>query len=117
VPDLTTEKDHAERIAEVLKAVAHPLRLRIIAVLVKRDARVTELAELLEEKQAIVSQQLRILRMSGLVEVLREHGAMRYGLAEPRLCKLVGCFESDSDAAASPSSTPETSTKTRSQRP
>lgn len=95
MPDLTREKDQAERIAQVLKAVAHPLRLQIIALLVRRDARVGELSELLGEKQAIVSQQLRILRMSGLVEVIREAGTMRYRLSEPRLCKLVGCFESD----------------------
>ncbi|MCU0662587.1 MAG: metalloregulator ArsR/SmtB family transcription factor [Myxococcota bacterium] len=98
MPNLIAQKDQAERIAQVLKAVAHPLRLRIVSVLVKRDVRVGELAELLGEKQAIVSQQLRILRMSGLVEVVKEHGAMHYCLAEPRLCKLVGCFENDNDA-------------------
>jgi ArsR family transcriptional regulator len=95
MPNIAQDKDHAQRIAEVLKAVAHPLRMRIVAVLVQRDARVGELAELLEERQAIISQQLRILRMSGLVEVVREHGTMRYCLSEPRLRKLVGCFESE----------------------
>jgi ArsR family transcriptional regulator len=101
VPDLIAQKDQAQRIAIVLKAVAHPLRLRIVSVLVKGPARVGELAELLGEKQAIVSQQLRILRMSGLVEVVRGSGAMHYCLAEPRLCKLVGCFEDDNDALSS----------------
>lgn len=100
MPDIAEDKDHAQHIAEVLKAVAHPLRMRIVAILVKRDARVSELAELLGEHQAIISQQLRILRMSGLVEVAREHGAMRYCLAEPRLRKLVSCFESDAPTPA-----------------
>jgi len=43
--------------------------------------------------QAIVSQQLRVLRMRELVSVSRHDGFARYRLAEPRLRKIVKCLE------------------------
>jgi DNA-binding transcriptional ArsR family regulator len=52
----------------VPKAVGNPVRLRIVAALCEGEENVGGLAERLDLKQAIVSQQLRILRMSGLVK-------------------------------------------------
>ena len=85
--------DRAEHCSEVLKAVAHPLRLRIVAILCDGDAHVNALAERLGVSQAIVSQQLRILRMRGLVGAAREGGFARYSLLEPQLRDLVSCVE------------------------
>lgn len=79
--------------AEILKAVAHPLRLQIVAILCERDEHVNGLAERLGVKQPIVSQQLRILRMRGLVEAVRTKGYARYRLVEPQLKKMIGCME------------------------
>jgi DNA-binding transcriptional ArsR family regulator len=88
--------DNAERageVAEILKAVAHPLRLRIIALLCKSEAEVNALAEQLGAPQAIVSQQLRILRMHRLVRASRANGRATYQLLESRLRDLVNCME------------------------
>ena len=86
--------DRALRLSEVLRAVAHPLRLRIIAILCRNETNVGALAAALSAEQAIVSQQLRILRMSRLVDVTRGGGQARYRLAEPHLRDLVRCLES-----------------------
>ncbi len=83
----------AERVAEVLKAVAHPLRLRIVALLCRGERHVNRLAEELDAPQPIVSQQLRILRARGLVTATREGGFARYRLAEQALRDLVCCME------------------------
>ncbi len=89
-----SDDDRAERLSEILKAVAHPLRLRIVAVLCGTgETHVNALAERLETAQPIVSQQLRILRARGLVAATRENGFARYRLAEPALRELVGCME------------------------
>jgi ArsR family transcriptional regulator len=80
-------------VAEVLKAVAHPLRLRIVASLCEREAHVGALAERLGASQAIVSQQLRILRSHGLVAATRTGGFARYRLVERNLRGLVRCME------------------------
>jgi ArsR family transcriptional regulator len=80
-------------VAEVLKALAHPLRLRIVALLCEGETHVNDLAERLEVKQAIVSQQLRILRMRRLVDVARRNGFAVYRLAEPQLPELLRCMD------------------------
>lgn len=83
----------AAHLAEVLKAVAHPMRLRIVALLCQGEAHVTGLVEALAAPQPLVSQQLRILRAQGLVEASREDGFAWYRLAEPALRELVCCME------------------------
>ncbi|WP_176063132.1 ArsR/SmtB family transcription factor [Anaeromyxobacter diazotrophicus] len=92
-PALSTDPERARRVSEVLKAVAHPLRIRIVAILADGDENVTALSEKLQAPQAIVSQQLRILRSQGLVEAERENGFARYRLIEPNLRTLVACME------------------------
>ncbi len=79
--------------AELLKAIAHPLRLRIVAILCEHDEHVNGLAEKLGANQSIVSQQLRILRMRGLVAATRQNGFSNYKLIEPHLRKMVSCLE------------------------
>ena len=81
------------KMSEVLKALAHPIRLRIIAILCEEDTHVNAMAERLDVQQPIISQQLRILRMNGLVEVTRESGHATYHLAEPKLRQIVECME------------------------
>ena len=90
---LATSRERAVHCAEVLKAVAHPLRLRIVAILCDGPQHVGALAMDLDEPQAVVSQQLRILRLRGLVAFERKQGFAFYRLAEPALRDLVGCME------------------------
>jgi ArsR family transcriptional regulator len=90
---LRSDPRKAERIAEILKAVAHPLRIRIVAVLCAGDETVGDLAERVGASQPIVSQQLRILRAQGLVGATRAGGFARYRITEPQLHHLVGCME------------------------
>jgi DNA-binding transcriptional ArsR family regulator len=90
---ISADAARADHLAEVLKAVAHPLRLRIVAVLCEGEENVTALAEKVEASQAIVSQQLRILRSRGLVAASREGGFATYRLVEQNLRGLVRCME------------------------
>jgi len=90
---LAHDEKRAAHVAEVLKALAHPLRLRIVAILCERETHVNDLAQRLEVSQAIVSQQLRILRMRRLVDVARKDGFAVYRLAEPQLPELLRCMD------------------------
>ncbi|HET9553254.1 MAG TPA: metalloregulator ArsR/SmtB family transcription factor [Anaeromyxobacteraceae bacterium] len=92
-PRIAADQERAAQLADVLKAVAHPLRLRIVAILVEGEQNVTALAEKLGASQAIVSQQLRILRSTGLVAVDRQGGFATYRLVERNLETLVHCME------------------------
>ncbi len=90
---LPDNADHAEHCADILKALAHPLRLRIIALLCEADENVSGLARRLGARQSAISQQLRILRLNGLVDAERAEGFSVYRLAEPRLRQMVACVE------------------------
>ena len=90
--EVAGDETHVARAAEILKAVAHPLRLRIVALLCDEELHVNALAERLGKSPAIVSQQLRILRMNHLVEAERENGLAHYRLVEPQLLNLVRCL-------------------------
>ena len=70
----------SERLAGILKALSNPARLRIVAALCEARENVGALAARLGLEPAIVSQQLRILRMSGLVAASRSEGFAVYRL-------------------------------------
>lgn len=91
--NICTDVDRAQYCAGILKALAHPIRLRIVALLCQGKLNVSDLSKRLNAQQAIVSQQLRILRMAGLVSFERQDGFAYYELAEPRLADLVRCME------------------------
>ncbi len=90
---LAETRPRAAHLADILKALAHPERLRIVAALAEQEQTVTGLAERLGLPQAVVSQQLRSLRMSGRAAAVRQGGFARYRLAEPRLRDLLACLE------------------------
>lgn len=81
----------AADLARTLRAVAHPLRLRLLTLLCRGQTTVGVLSERLEVSQPIVSQQLRILRMAGLVAVRRQDGHAPYRVIEPHLAELLCC--------------------------
>lgn len=93
IQPISKDAARADHVADVLKAVAHPLRLRIVASLCEDEANVGDLAERLGASQAIVSQQLRILRSHNLVAATRAGGFARYRLVEQNLRGLVRCME------------------------
>ena len=92
-PQALLRAERLEHQVQVLKAVAHPVRLRIIAALCQADASVTDLAKGLDVPQPLISQQLRLLRMLKLVDAKRENGFAVYRLKEPRLRDLLQCIE------------------------
>lgn len=78
-----------ERAVQIFKALGHLQRLRIVELLCHGDWSVGLIAERLSLKPAIVSQQLRILRLSGIVERRLERGNAIYTLIVPCLRALI----------------------------
>jgi ArsR family transcriptional regulator len=61
--------ESAERIAQLAWAVAHPARVRIVRLLIDRQACVCgEIVDQLPLAQSTVSQHLKILKESGLIQ-------------------------------------------------
>jgi DNA-binding transcriptional ArsR family regulator len=75
--------------AQFFRALAHPTRIRVLEILVRRRGRtVQELQEELALDQPTVSQQLAVLRHQGIVSARKEGLSVRYALRDP----LVGAL-------------------------
>lgn len=79
-------------IAEILKALGHPLRLRLLEILANGESSVGNLQQRMGIPQAIVSQQLRIMKTGGVVLARRKGTQMLYSLANPGLLNLLNCL-------------------------
>lgn len=84
-PDLTSYDNHAD----ILKAVAHPVRLMIIDQLLLNPKCVMAIHEILDVRQSNISQHLSILRNSGIVASDRDGSYRCYFLRKPGLVKAV----------------------------
>jgi ArsR family transcriptional regulator len=75
--------------AEFFKALAHPLRIRILELLLEGERSVQEIQSALDVDQPIVSQQLAILRAKNIVEARKQGAAIRYAVRDPALGELL----------------------------
>lgn len=82
--DMAEMRSKAEEAAGFLKAISHEGRLMILCHLVGGEKSVTELEDLLDARQAAVSQQLSRLRREGLVTPRRDGKTIYYALSGDR---------------------------------
>ena len=68
--------------AEFFKALAHPIRIRILEILRAHDRSVQELQALLDLDQSTVSQQLAVLRAKHVVTARKEGSTVRYAMRD-----------------------------------
>ena len=87
--DMTTSHELQTLKAQFFKAMAHPIRIRILEILVTGEARVQALQKTLALDQPIVSQQLARLRASGIVVSRKEGTTTVYAVADPEVADLL----------------------------
>jgi DNA-binding transcriptional ArsR family regulator len=75
--------------AEFFKALAHPLRIRILDQLRKGESGVNELSARLDVEQSNLSQQLAILRNRNIVTTRKEGQNVYYSVRDPELFNLL----------------------------
>ncbi len=83
------ELDECENMARLLKALAHPTRLRIVVLLSQDVSCVDALRAALNLKQPNISQHLAILRNARLVTFHREGNRVCYSLADENLPAVI----------------------------
>ncbi len=88
--DMTTETSHQWRdAAELFRRVGHPLRLALLHDLLKGPRCVTDLQELLDVRQANMSQHLAVLRQARLVDYHEEGNQRCYYVCRPALARAL----------------------------
>ena len=81
-----------EPAAECLRVMAHPVRLRIVDILMQGQFAVHEIARLSELPPQQTTEHLRLLKGQGLLESERQGRTVYYRIADPRLPGLLECI-------------------------
>ena len=80
------------RAAEIIKMLGHPERLKIVEVLERGEATVSEIQEAIGIAQAIVSQHLARMRGCNIVAARRDGSYVRYRVIEPKVHHVLNCI-------------------------
>ncbi|MEJ8756007.1 metalloregulator ArsR/SmtB family transcription factor [Pontibacter sp. H259] len=87
------EKKKLERVAYVLKCVAHPVRISIIDLLEQKERlSVSELQDILKIEQSLLSHHLTNMRDKGVVDTSREGKNVFYFLMDKSITSIIGCI-------------------------
>ncbi len=78
-----------ERAARCLKAMSHPLRLKILCVLGTEAISVQDIVEKVGTSQSNISQHLAILREKDILNFKKEANRVYYYIDDPRMLKLI----------------------------
>ncbi len=81
----------AEQVASVLKALAHPVRLKIADMLESSEKCVNEIVEEVGGKQSITSQQLNMMKDKGVLSCRRDGSRVYYKIENPNVIRLLNC--------------------------
>lgn len=89
---LRQDKD-IDRASRSLKAMAHPLRLKILCVLGDREISVQDIVDSVGTSQSNISQHLAILREKGILSARKEANKVFYRVSDPRTLRLIGMMQ------------------------
>jgi DNA-binding transcriptional ArsR family regulator len=81
-----------EGTAEILKAIAHPVRLCIIKGLMNKECNVSHMQECLGLPQSTVSQHLSILRAKGIIKGERSGLEITYNVVNEDVKKIINAL-------------------------
>ncbi|MFO1423096.1 MAG: metalloregulator ArsR/SmtB family transcription factor [Candidatus Competibacteraceae bacterium] len=90
-PDfLITRDEDIERASRSLKAMSHPLRLKILCTLGDREASVQDIVEQVGTSQSNISQHLAILRDKDILTCRKDANRVYYRVGDARTLRLIG---------------------------
>ncbi len=91
---ISINNDKLHESSEILRAVAHPLRMKILEFIDRNEAiNVNKIYNTLNLEQSITSQHLRILRMAGLVTTERDGKFIHYSIDYEKLGSSVAAIK------------------------
>jgi len=88
--DLIEKQEHIEQAARALKAMSHPLRLKILCVLGAGEVSVHDIVDAVGTSQSNVSQHLGILRDKGVLRACKHANRVFYSVSDERTLQLIG---------------------------
>ncbi len=90
---LLAKDEDVERASRSLKAISHPLRLKILCVLGDQEVSVQEIVDIVGTSQSNISQHLAILRDKGVLTSRKDANRVFYSVGDRRILKLVSMMQ------------------------
>jgi ArsR family transcriptional regulator len=90
IHELIGKRDQIETAARALKAIAHPLRLKILCVVGGDEVCVQDIVDAVGTSQSNISQHLGILRDKAVLQTRKDANRVYYRVADPRTLQLIG---------------------------
>ena len=90
---MKVDPEVVQETARMLRCLGHPVRLRILDLLERRDElTVTEIYEALGLEQAVCSQHLTLMRDKSILDHRKEGVNVFYSVGELRALKVLACL-------------------------
>ncbi len=86
---LITRDDDIDRASRSLKAMSHPLRLKILCTLGDKEVSVQDIVEHVGTSQSNISQHLAILRDKGILASRKDANRVYYRVSDSRTLRLI----------------------------
>ena len=87
---LIDKEEHIEQAARAMKAMSHPLRLKILCVLGDQEVNVQDIVDSVGTSQRNISQHLAILRDKGVLRTRKDANRVYYRVGDARILVLLG---------------------------
>jgi len=87
--ELLEQDDQIEQASRALKAMSHPLRLKILCVLGDEEVSVQGIVDSVGTSQSNISQHLAILRDKGVLRTRKDANRVYYRVADTRTLQLI----------------------------
>jgi DNA-binding transcriptional ArsR family regulator len=86
---LMTHDDDIERASRSIRAMSHPLRLKILCTLGEKEYSVQDIVENVGTSQSNISQHLAILRDKGILASRKDANRVYYRVSDARTLRLI----------------------------
>jgi DNA-binding transcriptional ArsR family regulator len=87
---LISRDEDIDRASRSLKAMSHPLRLKILCTLGDEEISVQDIVESVGTSQSNISQHLAILRDKGILASRKDANRVYYRVSDSRTLRLIG---------------------------
>lgn len=88
--ELMDKEDDIDRASRAMKAMSHPLRLKILCVLGDKEVSVQDIVDRVGTSQSNISQHLAILRDKGVLKTRKDANRVYYRVGDTRTLRLIG---------------------------
>ena len=88
-PELLVRDEQVEQASRAMKAMSHPLRLKILCVLGEKEVSVQEIVERVGTSQSNISQHLAIMRDKGVLRTRKDANRVFYRVGDVRTLEVI----------------------------